>query len=236
MRPQIAVTATARGIEVASPYGSAITDALKAAGARWDAGARVWVVPPESAEPVRTSLKEQYGSVDSADTVLVELRPLAEISAPRVHWGPWWIASGTSYGSPIVSGIIVVAGVAKSSNRGSKRSPTYHAVLAPDTALRLAVPRDWFDARSPETDAGWVVREIAPVAIVAPEIPTHAPQAGIPMVSGDALGAATTDALLREVRTRVAHAMDAQRRVPGAESAAQLDRLGTLLAAIEGVL
>jgi hypothetical protein len=232
---QIVATRTASGLRVSSPYGHRLTNQLKAAGARWDAAGRAWVVPDETAEPVLAGLREEYGSVDGNDWVTVDLRPVVEHDERTVRWGPWWLAAGANNSSPQVSGVAVVAGRLRTG--GSRNNPT--AIVRPDTTLRLQVPRDWFVGRGVATvDRGWAVTEVVTLVPDAteslPVSPVPAPKASPP--AADLLSAMSDRALLSEMRSRAARAMDDVRRTPGREASEHLDKLGTLLSAIEALL
>jgi hypothetical protein len=231
---QIAAARTASGLRVTSPYGHQLTDQLKAAGARWDANGKAWVVPTETADPVLDTLRAVYGSVDGTDWVTVDLRPTADMDDKHLFWGPWWLAAGASMGSPIVAGVAVVSG--RLGTGGSRKYPTVRAKT--DVTIRLQVPRDWFARRDASADRGWVVTEVVvapspvvdtspvPLASSAPS-PVPTPVASVESLSdGD---------LIREMRRRAARAMDEARRIRGPEASADLDKLGTLLAALEAL-
>jgi hypothetical protein len=235
---QIVAVRTPNGLRVTSPYGHRITDQLKAAGARWDANGRAWVVPDETADPVADTLRAEYGSVDGTDWVTVELRPTADMDDKHLRWGPWSIAMASSMGSPLVAGVAVVGG--RLGTGGSRKHPTVRAKT--DVALRMQVPRDWFTERNAQqVDKGWSVTE---VAVSSPA--TAAPVSGapseyaavrrsVPVVATDTLDTISDDALLREVRRRAVRAMDMARRTPGIDASVELDKLGTLLAALDAL-
>lgn len=238
MLKQIRAEYTPAGLRVVVPYGSQWTARLKAAGARWDAAGRAWVVPTEAADAVLGTLRGQFGSVDASDWATVELRPVHEICAQNIYWGPWWLASGRGR-FPEVAGVLTVHGKMRTVNEGSRNNPRFAVVLSPETAIRLNVPRDWFSERNAAVaDDGWIVAEVqisTPAPTAAPTLPKLAPDAPTGLRPMDLESIPAVD-LLREVRRRAALAMDEARRTPGTAASIELDKIGTLLAAIEGVL